>query len=361
MIAMSIFNKRAIELEPYIVSKRYEGFNDDKWLFLDWNETTYELPMCVKDRLKEEIDKGLGVRYPDGDSDAVLKELEKFTGVDASSILVFNGADSALKDCIECLLDPGDALSIIEPEYSQINTYVQMASSVLDRLRFDNPFNLSIDKVLVELKGKKILYLSNPANPTGRYLPKNDIIKILDSGICLLLDEAYVEFALESCSDLVYKYENLFIFRTFSKAFGMAGLRFGYLLTHANNIDILRKNRNSKELNSFSQVAVVEALRNYSIYNLRIKEINEQRDLFIKNVNLINSRIQAYASMANFVVIKTADIGVLLKRLEENYILIRDRRGMYFMDDCARVSIGKPDEMSRVLKILTDFYIYLEV
>lgn len=353
---MTIFNQRAIQLQPYVVSKRFEGRHDGDWLFLDWNETSYELPLSVKEKLKDAIDQGLGVSYPDGDRDDVYSALQQFTDVPVQNILVFNGSDSALKDCIECLLDPGDEISVVEPEYSQINTYIQMAAGKLDRIRFPNPFEFSVEDLLSCLKDKKILYFSNPSNPTGRYLSKCEIKKILDTGICLLLDEAYVEFAPESCADLVQSYRNLFVFRTFSKAFGLAGLRLGYVLSHEENVEILKKNRNSKEINSFAQIAVVEALRNLEIYKVRITEIIAVREKFFEAINSFGPSVRAFRSMGNFVLIKTPRLSELLGYLEENKILIRDRRGMYFMDECARISIGTPEQMRRLTILMQKFF-----
>jgi len=354
-----MFNKKIKNLQPYLASKRYEGRHDGSWVFLDWNETTYPMPEVIKMRLKSAIDQGLAVSYPDGDCDEVAREIGNFIGLPADNVLVFNGSDSALKDCIECLVTTGDLVSVIEPEYSQINTYVHMASGVIDGVKMQNPYAIEINDLLFKLKEKKILYISNPNNPTGRYLPKDEIKKILNTGICLLLDEAYVEFAPESCSDLVLQYRNLFIFRTFSKAFGLAGLRLGYLVSNKDNLEILKKNRNSKEINSFAQVAVIEVLRNYDIYQDRIGEIESQRDLFINFINELDIDIQAFNSMANFVVIKTPHMTTLLEWLEDHKILIRDRRGMYSMDDSARVSIGTPDQMKRLKKTIRDFSISL--
>ena len=354
---MTKFNQRAIQLQPYVVSKRFEGRHDGEWLFLDWNETTYELPGSVKTKLKDAIDRGLGVFYPDGDQSDVLDALQKFTGVPNQNILVFNGSDSALKDCIECLLDPGDEILVVEPEYSQINTFVQMAAAKLERIKFTNPFELDIEELIATVVNKKFIYLSNPSNPTGRYISKSVIKKMLDTGICILLDEAYVEFAPESCADLVLTYSNLFVFRTFSKAFGLAGLRLGYVLSNYENINILRKNRNSKEINAFAQVAVVEALNNIDIYRERISEIMSMRENFIENINNMDPRIRAFHSNTNFVLIKTPMLSELLRNLEDHKILIRDRRGMYLMDDCARVSIGTPEQMERLTVIIRSFYL----
>lgn len=351
-----MFNKRIKTLEPYVVSKRFEGRHDGEWLFLDWNETTYELPGQLKNKMIEFMELGYGVRYPDGDSELVLKEIAKFTGAPVGNILVFNGSDSALKDCIECLIDPGDRVGIVEPEYSQINTYVHMAGGILEGIKLNDPFNLDITELLSRLSSLKILYLSNPGNPTGRFLHESQIVKILNTGVCLLLDEAYVEFIGAGFSSLVDTYKNLFVFRTFSKAFGLAGLRVGYLISEKNNINTLKKNRNSKEINLYAQIAVVEALRNISIYKARIEEIVRTRDIFIEKINSISPKIEALPSCANFVVVRTIDMDKLLPWLEADRILIRDRRGAYFMKDSARISIGKPEEMNRVAESIYRFY-----
>ena len=351
-----MFNERAIQLQPYLVSKRFKGTRNDDWLFLDWNETTYELLPNIKQKLKEAVDEGVVVSYPDGDRDDVLAAIGEFNKVPLEYILVFNGSDSALKDCIQCLLDPGDEITVVEPEYSQINTYVQMAAGKLDRIKLKNPFEFGIEELIDALKEKKILYLSNPSNPTGRYLSRMEIIKILDTGIYLLLDEAYVEFAPESCAKLVEKYPNLIIFRTFSKAFGLAGLRLGYVLSHSENINVLKKNRNSKEINALANIAVKEALNSLEIYRSRIREIIATRDAFIAEVNQLDQRIFAFSSMANFVVIKTSRLTELMTYLECNKILIRDRRGMYFMDDCARISVGTPDQMKKLINLFNVFF-----
>lgn len=351
-----MFSKRALNLEPYTISKRFEGRHDGDWLFLDWNETTYEMPSSIKETLKEAIDSGIGVAYPDGDRDDVLDSIARFVGVDKDNLLVFNGSDSALKDCIECIVDPGDKVSIIEPEYSQIKTYVQIASAELDRIIFDNPFDLKSDDLLSRIESKKVLYLSNPSNPTGRIFSKSNIIDILETGVCLLLDEAYVEFADDSCVDLTYDYSNLIVFRTFSKAFGLAGLRLGYVVSDKKNIAVLKKNRNSKEINAFAQIAVIQALKNFSVYAKRINEIKIQRDLFVEFIQNLGEDIIAYKSNANFVVLRSPALSNLLHHLEENRILVRDRRGMHYMDNCARVSIGTPTEMKRVKDAISRFF-----
>jgi histidinol-phosphate aminotransferase len=352
----TIFNKKIKQLSPYVLSKRFDGKMSESWSFLDWNESNYPLPEFVLSSLKELVANGYGTAYPDGDDAQLNTLLAQYTKTTPDNILVFNGSDSALNIVIQCIVENGDTVNIIAPEYSQINTFIQMSGGIVESLVFENPFQVSIEDLLLKLDGKKILYLSNPNNPTGRFFKREDILRILETGVILLLDEAYVEFVDESCSDLVASWPNLFIFRTFSKAFGLAGFRIGYLITTQENIDVVRKLRNSKEINIYGQTAAKSALSNVQHYKTIVDEINKQREDFISFCKCLGDKLIIYDSSANFVVIRTENISNLLNFLENRRILIRDRSSMYSLNDCARVSIGTPDEMSNLKKAISDYF-----
>jgi histidinol-phosphate/aromatic aminotransferase/cobyric acid decarboxylase-like protein len=122
-----MFNKKIHQLTPYKISKRFENKDKDDWIFLDWNESTYELANVVKNSLIEKIKNNVGVSYPDGDDLELQDELSKFAGVKNENVLVFNGSDAALRNCFECLISDGTNVNVIEPEYNQINTFVHMS------------------------------------------------------------------------------------------------------------------------------------------------------------------------------------------------------------------------------------------
>ena len=351
-----IFNKEAINLEPYLLSKRFKLSDDnEEWTFLDWNESNFELLDSIKTKIKKAVDQNVGVRYPDGDCPQLLNSIQDYLDVSSSNILVYNGSDCALNSVFSCTLNNTSVVSILEPEYSQIRTFVQITGASINSIKMDNPYEIGIEDLLLNLENKAMLYLSNPNNPTGRFFSKKEIIKILDKGIILFLDEAYVEFAPESCVDLVREYRNLFVFRTFSKGFGLAGFRLGYVVTHVQNINVLQKYRNSKEINAMAQIAAKEALNELVLYKQRFLQIIDIREEFMGKVNDSGFKIVAFPSSANFVVIQTPNLQGLIECLEFNKIMIRDRRGMHNMDNSARISIGTREQMERLLKLILMF------
>lgn len=351
-----MFNKKIHQLTPYKISKRFENKDKDDWIFLDWNESTYELADEVKNSLIEKIKNNIGVSYPDGDDLELQDKLSKFAGVKNENVLVFNGSDAALRNCFECLLSDGKKVYVIEPEYNQINTFVHMSGGQIHPILLDDPFNLNVIELLQDLNKDDILYISNPSNPTGRLLSRSDILQLLDAGIVLCLDEAYIEFAFPSSSELVKEYANLFVFRTFSKAFGLAGARLGYILSHSENINLLAKNRNSKDINAFSQIAALEVLKNIDIFYDRINTIISERNSFVNFINSLDFDITARNTNANFVLLKSPRINELLDHLFKDKILIRDRQGMHKMELTARLTIGTPNQMVKLKESISKFF-----
>ena len=351
-----MFNRKIHQLVPYKISKRFENKDKDDWIFLDWNESTFELPEEIKKSLIDSIKNNTGVSYPDGDDFKLQDELSKFAGVKNENVLVFNGSDSALRNCFECLISDGKKVNVIEPEYNQINTFVHMSGGEIQSILLDDPFDLNVKELINHLNKGDILYTSNPSNPTGRLLSRNEVLQLLDAEIVLCLDEAYIEFVNLSSSELVQEYKNLFVFRTFSKDFGLAGARLGYILSHSENINLLAKNRNSKDINAYSQIAVLEALKNIDIFNERINIVIKERNSFIDFINNLDSDITARNTNANFVLLTSPRINEILDYLLKDKILIRDRQGMHKMELTARVTIGTPNQMERLKKSISEFF-----
>lgn len=350
-----MFNEKILKLTPYAVSDRFTIEDPHEWLFLDWNETNYALAQQIQDRMLIAIKNGAGVRYADGDDRILNSAIAEFTNVSEDNILVYNGSDSALNNVFAATVDNDDEIAVVEPEYNQINTFVHMSGGSVASIFLDEPYKIDINELIKKIKDKKGIYLSNPSNPTGRLLTKAEIAKLLDTNVMVLLDEAYVEFCKESCSELVNQYTNLFIFRTFSKAFGLAGTRLGYVISHPQNIKTLAKSRNNKEINIFAQTACLEALGLQSMYESRINEIILEREKFRSFINKECKGFSARPSNTNFVVVESERIGHLFDHLLKNKIMIRDRRGMYKMDKSVRVTIGTPEEMRLVKSVIKRF------
>jgi histidinol-phosphate aminotransferase len=353
---MSLFTQHAQRLTPYVPSARFAGRRDADWLFLDWNETTFPLPDFVRDRICSALHNGLGVAYPDGDDPELQQATAANVGVKPENILMFNGSDSGMRDVVHSILEEGDSLAIVEPEYTQIATFLQTVGAIASPIKPSDPFAPDIEQICDAVLKSKAVYISNPSNPTGRLFSETDIRRILATGRVLLLDEAYAEFAGVNYCSLTKNHKNLFILRTFSKAYGLAGFRLGYVVTHEENIKILRKVRNSKEVNAFAQIAALSVLENVSLIHERIKEIVLERERLIQYINNSQWDIRAYPSKANFVMIRTASLRGLLSHLENHHILVRDRSSMHGLTNCARISIGTTIQMNRLHAALKGYY-----
>ena len=352
---MNLFNKRTNELQPYVVSSRIIDSNED-WLVLDWNESTSKIPDYLKETLIDFINRGELNLYGDVECTELKYNISKTLGIDESYLTFFNGSDSALNICFESILDEGDHVLTIEPEYSQVRTFIHMKGGV----KFDFLLR-SIDKPSIEelnesLKGKKIFYFSNPNNPIGFHFEKDEIENMLVSNpdTMFFVDEAYYEFCESSAIDLVSKYSNLIIFRTFSKAFGLAGVRLGYIISNLNNIAVINKIRNGKEVSSIAQISASTALIHYDKIKNRINDLIEVRDWFFNELKQLPN-YTVFPSFANFLLVRHLNSREVISALSRNRVLVRDRSTMHILENCFRITIGTKGEMNRVLEILKQF------
>jgi histidinol-phosphate aminotransferase len=165
------------------------------------------------------------------------------------------------------------------------------------------------------------------------------------------LDEAYYEFRGDTVISLVKKYDNIIIFRTFSKAFGLAGLRLGYIISNFENINLINKVRNGKEVSSLAQIAGVAAILNYSHYLNRVKDLIDVREWFYNEIKILDN-YQVFESSSNFLLVKHSESKQIIKHLYKNKILVRDRSSMHLLNNCFRITIGSKQEMAKVLEIL---------
>jgi histidinol-phosphate aminotransferase len=352
---MNLFNKRTNELLPYVVSNR--GIEiDDEWLVLDWNESTLTIDDYIKEQLQIFISKGELNLYGDVDCTDLKKQLQNTLGIDESCVTFFNGSDSALNICFEAILDLGDEVLTIEPEYSQVSTFIHMKGGYKSSFFLKNIEKPSIVELNMFLKGKKIFYFSNPNNPIGFYFTKSEIEQMLVSNpsVMFFVDEAYYEFCGSSVIDLISTYSNLIIFRTFSKAFGLAGVRLGYIISNSQNISVINKIRNGKEVNSLAQFCASNVLRNYHLITRRVEELINTRDWFQHQVEELRG-YDVFPSTTNFLLLRHVHCKEIIFALRQNKILVRDRSSMHLLQNCFRITIGTKTQMERVIKVLKQF------
>lgn len=351
----SLFNKRCIDLKPYVVSSRNINDNND-WIILDWNESSFKLDEILKKKLIDEIQNGTLNLYSDIESSDLILALAEFNKVGKQNLLVFNGSDSALNTSFECIIENSDNVLLIDPDYSQVHTFIHMKSGKINFFKLDQIEKPSTEKLSAAIKGNKVFYFSNPNNPIGFNFSKEDVEYLVKDNpqTMFFIDEAYSDFSKTSVISLIENYSNIIIFKTFSKAFGVAGLRLGYAISQSENINLLSKVRNGKEINTLAQVSGTFLINNYEMIQKRVDEIINVRDFFYNEVNNLNL-FKVFPSEANYLLIKHPEHLEIIKDLKNNKILVRDRSSMHLLSNCFRVTIGQIDEMKKILEILKKY------
>ncbi|MDP1538998.1 MAG: histidinol-phosphate transaminase, partial [bacterium] len=242
-----------------------EGRASKDYLLLDFNERTTGASPKVKKALKEFIDADRLQVYPEyGDLEAKIAE---YAGVPAGQAMVTNGGDQGIDVVCRAHLDPGDKIIIPFPEFAMHYQSAGIQGAEILEPRYKEERRLPLEEILGLLEDEKVrlVIFSNPNNPTGISAPIEEVEKILikakERGIAVLHDEAYFEFSQITAKDLIGKYDNLYIMRTFAKAFALVASRAGYVISQENNIQELLKIRGPYDVNMFAKTAILAALQ----------------------------------------------------------------------------------------------------
>jgi len=284
-----------------------EGRSEKDYLLLDFNERTTPTSSKVKKALKEFIDKDRLQVYPE--YGGLETKIAEYASVKPGDIMVTNGGDQGIDIVLRAYLDPGDKIIIPFPAFAMHyqSAGIQGAEILEPRYGKNGEFPLVEVLNLLEDERVKLIILCNPNNPLGSPISIEDIEKILikakEKDIAVLHDEAYFEFSKLTCKDLIEKYDNLYIMRTFAKAFGLVASRAGYIISQANNIQELLKIRGPYDVNMFAKTAIISALQDIKYMEDYVKEAMEKSkpklEAFLKEKG-----ISFYPSSANFLMLK---------------------------------------------------------
>ena len=339
--------KSISNLQTYNVGGRSDLSSD--WECFDWNESEFPPTNKVFEVMKSFYRYE---RYPDITATQLKNKLSEYVSLPVDFIEVYNGSDDALKDIITVFVDKDTHVLSYQPSYTQVNTFITTNTETYMKVNIKDPLGkheYDFDYCNVN----EVVYLVNPNNPTGKLLPVEEIEKLVKTypNTLFIVDEAYYEFAKQSCSHLVVSHKNLIVTRTFSKAFGLASVRLGYCMGHPDTLSHIRKIRNGKAVNTLGQLCGIAALNDLDYLQSRIDEMNDAKKFFIDNLpNYYN----ALDSDANFVLVKTPDSKKLLEKMKENKILIRDRSAFDNLENCVRITIGSKKQIIRVLDVMTN-------
>ncbi|MBW2995301.1 histidinol-phosphate transaminase [Candidatus Woesearchaeota archaeon] len=336
--------KNIVDMKEY--KPPLDGRTRGKYILLDFNErTTPNKP--VQRALRKFLKKGKLQCYPEYFD--LNKKLARYAGTNTENVMMTNASSEAIDLTIRTFLEKGDEAVIIVPTFTMFEQFLQAQGTKIKRINYDEnmdfPFRSLSEKVS---KKTKLIIIANPNSPTGTTISKKRIEKILKENkeTLILLDEAYSDFSGISCANLVDKYQNLIIVRTFAKAFGLAGLRAGYIISKKENIKQILKIKSPYSVNIFAAAAISCALDEVANVKKYSKQIMKKSKPLLEKF-LEKNNIKFYPSRANFLLISLKDSIKAYEFLKKEKVLTRPRGKKYL-----RISIGTVKETKKLIKIM---------
>ena len=331
---------------------------------LDANESPFDLPPELREAIANEMKNLQFQRYPDANSDELRTKLSEFLGVDKGQIVVGNGSDELIGYFVLAFGRTDACVSFPTPTFAMYHILARIAGLKAVGLPLDEHFNLNDDSWQSHLDANRLnlAFISYPNNPTSNTFSAEVIRKTLSrSDALVVLDEAYYEFSGKTFFDELNRHPNLVIARTFSKAYGLAGLRIGYLIAHPEIINEINKVRLPYNLNRFSQMAAMLLLKQHvrqaqkSQFSLQIQSILKERDRVYAALQVLDG-IYPFPTDANFILFRTeSHADNWFQHLLDCGILVRNLSRPGPLQNCLRVTIGTPSANTRFLEALASY------
>ncbi|MFT5873279.1 MAG: histidinol-phosphate aminotransferase [Clostridium sp.] len=331
----------------------YSAGKIDYKVRLNANESFDNLSDDIRGEIGRVIANSIYNRYPDADALEVCSLYARYANVKSVNVMAGNGSDECIQIIAHTFLNTGDKVAMQSPDFSMYGLYTRVAGGI--PIEFPRGKELKLDvEGFISMANReevKIVFLSNPNNPTGNIITREDIIKIIEGCKCIVvIDEAYFEFYGETILDKIENYENLIVLRTCSKI-GLAAIRLGFMITNSILMGELKKVKPPYNVNAISQSIACVILKNPEIINRNVKNILAQRRYLWEKLNVING-IKLYKAEANFILIEVPNAHKMKELLLEHSINVRSfTTGT--LKNCLRITIGSREENEFLLKNIT--------
>jgi histidinol-phosphate aminotransferase len=354
------FLERSEKLEGYrvgeeLINLHEEGFSPSEILRLNQNENLF-IPKEFLQDLLQAISGELDIRYYPVVQRARLEEaVADYLDVSRSQIVLGSGGDNIIELTLESILRTGDEVIALTPTFSMYPRTAELIGAKYIGVDIAKDFSIDVEEILNLINDKtKIIVLCNPNNPTANHFKKAALLELIEEfpGL-ILIDEAYAEFGEYSLVDKTENYDNLLILRTFSKAFGMAGLRLGYGVTNKRLSTIFNEKYQSPYPLSEIVMKMGESiLKERSIISDYIKEVKKERLWLEGELNKIDG-VKAFPSSTNFILMNlTREYQEVYQALFKKGILIRKIGEVPGYNNCIRVSIAPRPMLTRFIDAL---------
>jgi histidinol-phosphate aminotransferase len=330
----------------------YETKHMPKCIKFDANENPFPWPAGMRESMYAE--KLAFNRYPDGMGGELKGAIATYTGTSPEGILIGNGSDELIQLILLTFGGLGKSVIIHPPTFSMYQISAHLTDTTVVEVPLLNGLELNTEQMLKAALSPEahVVIICNPNNPTGSLFPREDILRLVrESGKIVVVDEAYAEFSEETLIPELENYPNLVILKTFSKAFGMAGLRLGYLLGQAEVIALINRVRSPFNVNLFSQKAGILALSYLGEYQTQVQRIREETQKLHEGLSQLPD-VVVYPTRANFILFKPADPDGWADELLKKGFLVRNMGVLPVLGKCLRVSAGLPEENEGLLRAL---------
>jgi histidinol-phosphate aminotransferase len=320
-------------------------------LRLDFNENTLGCSPRVLERLRS-----IGVEelagYPErGPVEAIAA---RHLDVRPEELLLTNGVDEAIHLLCETYLEPGDEALIVVPTFSMYEIFAAAPGARIVKIPAGTNFSLPTNTILRHITpATRLVAIANPNNPTGSAASVDDLLLVARSApeAAILVDEAYFEFHGETALSQWRELPNLFVARTFSKAYGLAGLRVGLLVGDAQQMSGVRKVASPYNVNSVALACLPEALDDEAYVRSYVHEVCKGRERLREELQRLG--IPSWPSRANFVLLRLGEANApFISRMRQNGILVRDRSRDPGCEGCVRITLGSMEQTDRLLPVL---------
>ena len=320
---------------------------------LDANEKPSGLPVAVAQAIGERLANLEFNRYPEIGAASLRKKLAASLGVSPEQIQIGNGSSELLASICHAFGGAGRKIVYPNPSFSMYPVYAKLADSDPTPVKLLSDYTLPLNAFISAAEQADLAIICNPNNPTGNAIPLEIIMKLASSLTCpLVVDEAYFEFYKTSAISLIKQYPNLIVVRTFSKAYGLAAARVGYLIASAEVSAMVGKVLLPYHVSSLALAAAETVFDLKDEFAPDIEAVIQERKRLAAALSSTPG-VLVYPSETNFLLVKSPYASKLVARLAKSGIGVRDFSQNYGLEGCLRVTVGTEAENNAVINIFS--------
>ncbi|WP_431166779.1 histidinol-phosphate transaminase [Tenacibaculum halocynthiae] len=294
-------------------------------------------------------------RYPDPKQIKVKKRLSELKNIESEQIFIGNGSDEVIDLAFRIFCEPGkDKALTFSPTYGMydVSAAINNIELIKQPLLADFQINLNQLQPYLEMDEVKLIFICSPNNPTGNCFNDDSITYILENfNGMVIIDEAYIDFSSRaSYITKLEKYPNLIISQTFSKAWGLAGVRVGAAYANSEIINLYNKVKPPYNVSTLNQNAVLQSLNNIAQFEINKNIIINEKEKLVKEFSALKIVTKIYPSEANFILVEVTNANTIYSNLVEQKIITRNRNTL--VANCLRITVGSTEENTKLINAL---------